>query len=97
MNPRRAPPPPDDLAAAARRSSERAIAGARDPEPSLASRLGQIGVLGWTIVVPLLAGLALGRMVDRALGTHALFTAPLIGLGAAAGLWLAWRWMRRQP
>lgn len=90
------PLPPDELAEAARRSSERARDADRDPEPSLASRLGQIGVLGWTMVVPILLGLALGRLLDAAAGTRALFTVPLIMLGAIAGFWSVWRWMRRQ-
>ncbi len=67
-----------------------------DPEPSFASRLGQIGVLGWAIVAPILIGVAVGRWLDWALKTGIFFTAPLIRLGAAAGLWTAWRWMHRQ-
>ena len=59
-------------------------------------RLGQIGVLGWAIVAPILLGVAIGRWLDATLKTGIFFTAPLIMLGAAAGLWTAWRWMHRQ-
>ncbi|WP_369292530.1 AtpZ/AtpI family protein [Burkholderia pseudomallei] len=69
---------------------------ARDPEPSLGRRLAQIGVLGWTIVAPTLAALALGRWLDRMFATRVFFSAPLLMLGAALGLWLAWRWMKAQ-
>ena len=70
---------------------------ARDvPEPSLGARLGQIGILGWTIVVPTLLGLAFGHWLDRRFGTGVFFSAPLLMVGAAIGLWCAWRWMRRQ-
>jgi ATP synthase protein I len=65
-------------------------------EPSFASRLGQIGVLGWMIVAPILAFVLIGRWLDWMLKTGIFFTAPLIMLGAAAGLWAAWRWMHRQ-
>jgi len=67
-----------------------------DPEPTVASRLGQIGVLGWAIVAPILLAVVVGRWLDWILKTGVFFTAPLMMLGAAAGLWTAWRWMRRQ-
>jgi len=88
------PGPPDDrLADAARRAAERSRSGAERPEPSLGARLGQIGVLGWSIIVPILIGLVIGRWMDRALGTGIVFSAALIMVGAAIGLWSAWKWM----
>ena len=81
---------------AARLAAERTRRFHDDPEPSFASRLGQIGVLGWAIVAPILIGVVIGRWLDWALKTGIFFTAPLIMLGAAAGLWTAWRWMHRQ-
>ncbi len=70
---------------------------ARDvPEPTLGSRLGQIGMLGWMIVIPALLALWLGHRLDRHFQTGVFFSAPLLMLGAAFGLWSAWRWMHRQ-
>ena len=88
--------PPDRLAEAARKAEERAQRGRQDPEPSLARRLGQIGVLGWIIVLPTLAGLFAGRAADRTFGTGIFFSAPLLMLGVAFGFWSGWRWMHRQ-
>lgn len=87
---------PDRLRDAARRAAQRERAALDDPETPVSRRLAQIGVLGWTIVVPMLLGLFLGRWLDRLLGTHALFAAALLLLGAGLGLWSAWRWMHRQ-
>ncbi|WP_138466583.1 AtpZ/AtpI family protein [Poseidonocella sp. HB161398] len=84
------------LADAARRSAERARLGKEAPEPSLGARLGQIGILGWAIVVPTLLGVVLGRAADRLFGTGVFFTAPAIMLGAAIGFHAAWKWMHRQ-
>jgi ATP synthase protein I len=81
---------------AAVRAAQRAEAARSEREPSFAARLGQIGVLGWAIVIPILIGVVIGRWLDRAFETGVFFTAPLIMLGAAAGLWTAWRWMHRQ-
>ena len=81
---------------AALRAETRAKAAGAEREPSFAARLGQIGVLGWAIVTPVLIGVVIGRWLDRTYDAGIFFTAPLIMLGAAAGLWTAWRWMHRQ-
>ena len=86
----------DRLAWAAHRAIERDVQGRIDPEPSLGARLGQIGVLGWTIVVPTLLCLFLGRWLDRTLETGIFFSAPLLMVGTGIGFWSAWRWMHRQ-
>ena len=85
----------DRLSDAAARAAERRAEGERRPEPSLGARLGQIGVLGWTIILPILIGLVIGRWLDRALGSGIMFAAAFILAGAATGLWAAWRWMLR--
>jgi ATP synthase protein I len=81
---------------AAARAARRAEAGRKNPEPSLGSRLGQIGALGWAIVMPVLFALVLGRWLDRALHSGVFFTAPAIMIGAAFGMWMAWKWMHRR-
>jgi ATP synthase protein I len=86
----------DRLASAARKAVERDAKGRADPEPSLGARLGQVGVLGWYIIVPTLLGLFLGRWLDRQFATGIFFSAPFLMAGAAIGFWLAWRWMHRQ-
>lgn len=86
----------DRLTEAAQRAAEREAQGRADPEPSLGARLGQIGILGWTIVLPTLLCLFLGRWLDRIFGTGIFFSAPLLMAGAAFGFWSAWRWMHHQ-
>ena len=81
---------------AARVAAERDRKARADREPTIATRLGQIGVLGWAIVAPILIGVVTGRWLDGTFRTGIFFTAPLIMLGAAAGMWTAWRWMHRQ-
>ena len=85
----------DRLARAAQRAVRRDAEGRADPEPSLGARLGQIGVLGWAIIVPTLLCLFLGRWLDSNFGTGIFFSAPLLMIGAAIGFWSAWRWMHR--
>jgi ATP synthase protein I len=89
-------PSTERMARAARRATEREREAREEPEPSLGARLGQIGILGWTIVMPTLLALLLGRWLDRRFGTGVFFSAPFLMAGAAAGLWFAWKWMHRQ-
>jgi ATP synthase protein I len=84
------------MQAAARIAADRDRKFREDREPTIATRLGQIGVLGWAIVAPILIGVGIGRLLDGAMKTGVFFTAPLIMLGAVAGMWTAWRWMHRQ-
>jgi len=86
----------DRTAEAARRAVEREQLGRDTPEPSLGTRLGQIGILGWAIVMPMLLGVVLGRLADRQFETGVFFTAPAILIGAAIGFHAAWKWMHRQ-
>lgn len=86
-------PGDDPVIKAARQAADRAKAGQSNPEPSLSSRLAQIGVLGWAIVVPILLGLVVGRWIDHFFSTGITFSAALIIGGAAFGMWSAWRWM----
>jgi ATP synthase protein I len=87
------PPSADELAAGARRRRERWHRGLREGEPTLARQFARVGVLGWMIVVPALAGVFVGRWLDRSAGTGVFCTAPLLLLGLAAGCRAAWKWM----
>jgi ATP synthase protein I len=95
FHPKSTSPETDPVAEAARRAADRSKQGAEHPEPSLGARFGQIGVLGWMIVVPALIGLFLGRWLDRQLATGIFFSAPLLMVGVAIGFWSAWKWMQR--
>lgn len=81
---------------AARRAEALAQAGRATPEPSLARRFGQIGVLGWVIIIPTLGGVFVGHWLDKKLGSGVTLAAALLMIGAALGLWLALRWMHEQ-
>ncbi|WP_084704742.1 AtpZ/AtpI family protein [Beijerinckia mobilis] len=85
----------DRLVKAAHQAAERVREGMKNPEPSLGARLGQIGVLGWTIVIPTLLAMLVGRALDHYFGTGIFFSAPFIMIGAGMGFWSAWKWMHR--
>jgi len=90
------PPLPDGMAEAVRQERERQRQWETEGKPSVVRFVGQIGVLGWIIVVPTLIGLFAGRWIDRTYGTGIFWSAPLLLVGAVIGFWSAWRWMHRQ-
>ena len=88
--------PHDDFTDGVRRRYARMKRAREEGEPSMGGQLAQIGVLGWIIVTPALAGLFAGRWIDRHSGFTLLWSATLMGLGIALGFWTAWKWMQRQ-
>ena len=86
----------DAVAAAVRQRSERHRQWKREGEPSVARFVGQIGVLGWIIVIPSLVGMFAGRWLDRKFGTGIFWSAPLLLVGLGVGCWSAWKWMHKQ-
>jgi ATP synthase protein I len=90
------PDEPDGMAKAVRRKRQREELWAREGGPSTMRFVGQIGVLGWMIVVPALIGLFAGRWTDHKFGTGIFFSAPLLLVGLVIGCWSAWRWIQRQ-
>ena len=85
----------DDFLGALRARAARHDRSQREGPPSFGRYLAQVGVLGWTIVIPGLLGMFLGRWLDHQLGTGIFWTAPLMLTGLAIGCWGAWRWMHR--
>ena len=86
-------PEQDPMVTATRLRSARNRIWLQEGEPNVARRLGQIGVLGWIIVMPMLIGVFAGRWLDGRFHTGLFWTAPLLMLGAALGCWSAWKWM----
>ncbi|HIJ62707.1 MAG TPA: ATPase F0F1 [Rhodospirillaceae bacterium] len=71
--------------------------GRRDGERTIAGNLALIGVLGWTVVLPTLAGIFAGRWLDQHLpGPSRLFwTLGLLVAGLALGCHLGWKRIHR--
>lgn len=83
----------DELVVQIRLHRDRRARWMRDGDMSVGMRLAQIGVLGWIFVTPTLAGLFLGRWLDRHFETGIFWSAPLMLLGVCLGGWTAWKWM----
>jgi ATP synthase protein I len=58
--------------------------------------LGTFGLVGWTVALPTLLGLAFGRFLDDRVDTTSSFTITFLVVGAAVGVSMAWYWVRRE-
>ena len=84
---------PRRLDQAVRTRRERRERFAREGERSIGQNLAMIGALGWTIVVPILIGIFVGRWLDRVFDAGVFWTLSLLTLGTVIGGYLAWNRM----
>ncbi len=85
-----------ELGKAVKTRRERRGRWAREGERSIARNLAMIGSLGWTIVLPALVGIFLGRSLDHLFRSGIFWTLGLLVAGLAAGCTLAWKRMQRE-
>ena len=58
--------------------------------------LGTFGLVGWSVALPALFGIAIGIWVDSRLPSRFSWTLMLLVLGVALGCFNAWRWVARE-
>jgi|ERR1700689_3098138 ATP synthase protein I len=74
----------------------RKLKARRNPPPGVGLGLGMMGIIGWSVAVPALLGIALGIWLDRNHpGAHSWTLALLFG-GLALGCFNAWHWVAQE-
>lgn len=58
--------------------------------------LGMFGLVGWSVAVPTLLGIALGVWIDYAFPSRVSWTLTLMFLGLVLGCFNAWRWIEKE-
>lgn len=58
--------------------------------------MGLFGLVGWSVAVPTLVGLAVGLWLDGRTETRFSWTLTLLVAGLIAGCVLAWYWVSRE-
>ena len=97
--------PPDDGGSSKRTADdmsrqvgvkERRKIRARQQERSVWFGLGMFGLVGWSIAVPTIIGIAAGLWIDRTWEHD--FSCTLMGLfaGVVSGCTIAWYWVKRE-
>jgi len=76
--------------------AERKLRARRDGAPGVWSGLGMMGLIGWSVVVPTVAGAALGVWLDAYHpGAHS-WSLALLMAGLVLGCLNAWHWVAQQ-
>jgi len=78
-----------------RKSIRRARARRRSPG-TIWSWMGTFGLVGWTVTVPTLLGVAFGVFLDGRTDSSVSFTITFLVVGAAVGVTMAWYWVRKE-
>ncbi len=91
--PRQKPP---SLASQVHRKAERRLRAKAEGDRSILKGLGVSGMVGWSVTLPALLGLALGMWIDRRFPGSYSWTLMFLVLGIVLGCWNAWRWMQQQ-
>jgi ATP synthase protein I len=68
----------------------------RGKEESVWFGLGTFGLVGWSVAIPTLIGLALGIWLDRVLPLGFSWTLTLLFVGIIIGCINAWYWITRE-
>jgi ATP synthase protein I len=74
----------------------RKLKARRDPAQGVWFGLGMMGLVGWSVAIPTLAGAALGIWLDKHHpGKHA-WTLALLVAGLVIGCFNAWHWIAQE-
>ncbi|MBP1720606.1 MAG: putative rane protein [Deltaproteobacteria bacterium] len=73
----------------------RRIKGKQHEDETVWFGLGMFGVVGWSVAVPTLVGVAIGLWIDRTFPSKYSWTLMLLIIGVAIGCWNAWYWVKK--
>jgi len=86
----------DEFEIRVQRQRARIEQGRRERGMSFWRYLGLIGAVGWSVVVPMVAGVFLGALIDRNTDTTYEWTLGLLCLGLTVGCYNAWRMVTKE-
>ena len=86
----------DELRRIVLHKSVRRARARRRGRDNIWSWMGMFGLVGWTVAIPTLLGVALGVFLDGRIDSSVSFTITFLVVGAALGVWMAWYWIRRE-
>jgi ATP synthase protein I len=78
------------------RKAQRKLRARKEEERAAWFWLGMFGLVGWSIAIPTLVGVALGLWIDRRWPAPASWTLTLLIIGVAVGCLNAWYWIKQE-
>jgi ATP synthase protein I len=78
------------------RKERRHVWARRTGDRSMWFGVGMFGVVGWSVAVPTVAGIAVGLWIDSQSQSGRSWTLMLMVAGLGMGCWNAWNWIHRE-
>lgn len=74
----------------------RKIRAKRSTQQGIWFGLGMMGLIGWSVTIPVLLGAALGFWIDKRFSGSYSWTLTLLLVGLIIGCVNAWHWVRKE-
>ena len=94
--PGQTPAPEDDFARQIKIKEARKLRVRASDRGNVWFGLGMFGLIGWSVAIPTLLGVALGVWIDRTWPSRYSWTLMLLLLGIILGCLNAWRWISQE-
>jgi ATP synthase protein I len=78
------------------RKAERKRRARRERRHGLWFGLGMFGLVGWSVAIPTVVGVALGAWLDDVVGGDVSWTLTMLFVGVVLGCLNAWWWVKRE-
>lgn len=78
------------------RKVRRKIKFRRESSHNIFFWMGLFGLVGWSVSIPILIGIALGTWIDHRWPGDASWTLMLLLAGLVLGCWNAWHWIQQE-
>lgn len=88
--------PAEDLGRKVGHKAARKLAGRNQKQHSIWFGLGLFGLVGWSVAVPTLIGIAVGLWLDKLWPGRVSWTITLLIVGVGLGCLNAWRWIQEE-
>jgi ATP synthase protein I len=76
--------------------SKRKVQARQEGDRSIWAGLGLFGMVGWSVIIPTLLGIALGIWIDKRFPSPYSWTLMLLFVGVVLGCWNAWYWIQKE-
>jgi len=86
----------EEMLGAVARKGARRERSRREGRHGIGYGLGMFGLVGWSVAIPTVLGIALGVWIDRATGSPYSWTLMLMLAGVLLGCLNAWYWLRKE-
>lgn len=90
------PKSPDELASTVGEKASRKVKARRHAGKGVWSGLGMMGLIGWSVMVPTLLGVALGVWLDTKSDDSRSWTLAMLVAGLSLGCLNAWHWISKE-